>query len=126
MESGIENVFAALSDRTRLRLLNLMRGGAVCVCYFVEILEEPQPKISRHLAQLRRSGLVSASRDGKWIQYSIAEDLPPAVRSILEATFAAFGEDASMRRDRSALLKACCAVKLPPALRDAPRPVMEQ
>ncbi len=49
-------LFAALSDRTRLRLLNLMDGREVCVCYFVEILGQSQPKISRHLAYLRTGG----------------------------------------------------------------------
>ena len=122
----LEAVFAALSDRTRLRLLNLMRGGSVCVCYFVELLGESQPKISRHLAQLRRARLVTTSRDGKWIHYSIAEDLSPDVRQIIESTFAAMHDDAQMRRDRDALLRVCCAVKLPAALRDAPRPAMER
>ena len=55
-------LFAALADRTRLRLLNLMRDREVCVCYFVEILRQGQPKISRHLAYLRRAGIVSARR----------------------------------------------------------------
>ncbi len=58
-------LFAALSDRTRLRLLNLMDGREVCVCYFVEILEQSQPKISRHLAYLRRAGIVAARREGQ-------------------------------------------------------------
>ena len=57
-------LFAALSDRTRLRLLNLMDGREVCVCYFVEILGQSQPKISRHLAYLRRAGVVAARREG--------------------------------------------------------------
>ena len=64
-------LFAALSDRTRLRLLNLMDGREVCVCYFVEILGQSQPKISRHLAYLRRAGVVAARREGKWMHYKI-------------------------------------------------------
>ena len=64
-------LFAALSDRTRLRLLNLMDGREVCVCYFVEILGQGQPKISRHLAYLRRAGVVAARREGKWMHYKI-------------------------------------------------------
>src|ERR1700753_1653057 len=63
--------FAALSDPTRLRLLNLMNGREVCVCYFVEILKQGQPKISRHLAYLRSAGIVSARREGKWMHYSL-------------------------------------------------------
>ena len=54
----LARLFAALADRTRLRLLNLMDGREVCVCYFVEILEQSQPKISRHLAYLRKAGIV--------------------------------------------------------------------
>ena len=64
-------LFAALADRTRLRLLNLMNGREVCVCYFVEILGQSQPKISRHLAYLRRAGIVAARREGKWMHYKI-------------------------------------------------------
>ena len=60
-------LFAALADRTRLRLLNLMNGREVCVCYFVEILKQSQPKISRHLAYLRNAKIVSARREGKWM-----------------------------------------------------------
>jgi ArsR family transcriptional regulator len=60
-------LFAALADPTRLRLLNLMNGREVCVCYFVEILKQGQPKISRHLAYLRRAGIVEARREGKWM-----------------------------------------------------------
>ena len=59
--------FAALADNTRLRLLNLMAGREVCVCHFVEILGQSQPKISRHLAYLRQAGIVSARREGKWM-----------------------------------------------------------
>ncbi|MBP7475718.1 MAG: metalloregulator ArsR/SmtB family transcription factor, partial [Pyrinomonadaceae bacterium] len=63
----LEDLFAALADRTRLRLLNLMRDGEVCVCFFAEALGTNNPKISRHLAYLKRTGLVSARRDGKWM-----------------------------------------------------------
>src|ERR1700731_294278 len=65
------DLFAALADPTRLRLLNLMDGREVCVCYFVEILKQSQPKVSRHLAYLRKAGIVSVRREGKWMHYSI-------------------------------------------------------
>ena len=68
-----ESFFRALADRTRLRLLNLMRTDEVCVCFFVEILKTNQPKISRHLAYLRRAGIVGARRDGQWIHYRVVE-----------------------------------------------------
>src|SRR5688500_20312346 len=57
--------FRALADRTQLRLLNLMRSEEVCVCFFVEVLKTHQPKISRHLAYLRRAGIVGARREGR-------------------------------------------------------------
>ena len=66
----IELFFSALSDRTRLRLLNLMRDGELCVCYFPEIIGTNQPKISRHLAYLRKAGLVSVRREWKWAHYN--------------------------------------------------------
>ena len=61
----LELFFAALADRTRLRLLNLMRDGEVCVCFFAETLGTNNPKISRHLAYLKRAGLVMGRRDGQ-------------------------------------------------------------
>jgi ArsR family transcriptional regulator len=70
-------LFAALADCTRLRLLNLMNGKEVCVCYFVEILGQSQPKISRHLAYLRRADIVTARREGKWMHYKIVESAKP-------------------------------------------------
>ena len=70
-EFDMERFFTALSDRTRLRLLNLMGEDEVCVCFFVEVLGEPQPKISRHLAYLRQAGVVAARREGKWMNYRI-------------------------------------------------------
>lgn len=115
-------LFSALADRTRLRILNLMRRREVCVCYFVEILGETQPKISRHLAYLRRAGLVRTRREGKWIHYSLARPADAQTATVLEATLDAAAKDKEMRHDESTLEKACCAVKLPPELEHAPRP----
>ena len=70
----LEKFFVALSDRNRLRLINLMGDDEVCVCFFVEILKMPQPRVSRHLAYLRRAGIVEARREGKWMHYQI---VPP-------------------------------------------------
>jgi len=99
-------LFAALADRTRLRLLNLMNGREVCVCYFVEILRQSQPKISRHLAYLRRAGIVSARREGKWMHYSIERPSDPGAVAILEATVASFSADREMQSDLARLSKA--------------------
>jgi ArsR family transcriptional regulator len=61
---NMQRFFQALGDSTRLRLINLMGDQELCVCYFVEILGQPQPKISRHLAYLRRAGVVESRREG--------------------------------------------------------------
>ncbi|HEX9984349.1 MAG TPA: metalloregulator ArsR/SmtB family transcription factor [Thermoanaerobaculia bacterium] len=124
MKPDLVTLFQALGDRTRLRILNLVAAGEVCVCYFVELLGDSQPKVSRHLAYLRRAGLVSTRRDGKWIHYSLARPADPAAASVLEATLAALTSDRQMQRDISALERTCCAVKLPAALQNAPKPVL--
>src|ERR1700745_863326 len=82
----LARLFAALADPTRLRLLNLMRGREVCVCYFVEILQQSQPKISRHLAYLRSAGVVNARREGKWLHYSLNHPEDAGANAILNAT----------------------------------------
>jgi len=107
-KTDVVQLFAALSDRTRLRLLNLMEGGEVCVCFFVEILQEAQPKISRHLAYLRRAGVVRTRRDGKWMHYSLQRPADPAAAAILDATLASFKEDRQMQGDLQRLGSACC------------------
>lgn len=124
MKSDLVTLFQALADRTRLRLLHLMSLGEVCVCYFVEVLDEGQPKISRHLAYLRRAGLVSARRDGKWIHYSLARPTDADAAALLDATLAALANDREIQRDRVTLESACCATKLPPSLENAPRPAL--
>ena len=105
--SKLAGVFAALSDPTRLRLLNLIRSREVCVCHFVEILGQSQPKISRHLAYLRRAGLVEARRSGKWMHYRMAADAGAA--GVLAETLEALGRDEQMRADISRLGRVCCA-----------------
>jgi ArsR family transcriptional regulator len=101
--------FQALGDTTRLRLLNLMGEQEVCVCYFVEILGGPQPKISRHLAYLRNAGIVSARREGKWMHYRIV--MPPHIGAsqVLRQTLDSLKEDKRMQADRARLTKACCS-----------------
>ncbi len=101
--------FQALGDNTRLRLLNLMDEQEVCVCYFVEILSAPQPKISRHLAYLRSAGIVSARREGKWMHYRIV--MPPHIGAaqMLRQTLDSLKDDKAMQADRARLTRACCA-----------------
>jgi ArsR family transcriptional regulator, arsenate/arsenite/antimonite-responsive transcriptional repressor len=108
-EFNMEQFFQALGDKTRLRLLNLMGEQEVCVCYFVEILEAPQPKISRHLAYLRKAGIVSARREGKWMHYRIVVPPHTGATQILRQTLASLKEEKSMQADLARLNKACCA-----------------
>jgi ArsR family transcriptional regulator len=112
-----ETLLALLADPTRLRIINLLSRGELCVCYFVEILGESQPKISRHLAALREAGVVKGRREGKWMHYSLATTSP-----IIDAIVTELHAQPQHRKDAQALENACCAVKLPAALRRAPRP----
>src|SRR5215472_4067149 len=119
----LPRLFAALADPTRLRLLNLMNGREVCVCYFVEILSQSQPKISRHLAYLRRVGIVTARREGKWMHYSIERPADRAAAAILDTTLAALASDREMQTDLAQLGKACCRPEQFVTLQGAPIPV---
>ena len=82
----LEQLFLALSDKTRMRLLAVMNGTEVSVGYLAETLDQSQPKISRHLAYLRNSGLVSTRREGKSIYYAINHRSPEAVFGLLSMT----------------------------------------
>ena len=106
----LEGLFQALADRTRLRLLHLMAQQEVCVCYFVEVLRAPQPKISRHLAYLRRAGLVAARREGKWMHYRLLQPADPYASEVLQTTLHALHQNKSMQRDLALLQNACCGV----------------
>ena len=117
-----ELFFKALADRTRLRLLNLMQTDEVCVCFFVEILKTNQPKISRHLAYLRRAGIVGARRQGPWMHYRIIEPSDADAARLLKETMAWLANDPEMQRDRQRLVKVCCAPQLPIRIQGAPRP----
>ncbi len=118
----MELLFRALADRTRLRLLSLMGADEVCVCYFVEVLRTNQPKISRHLAYLRRAGVVAARREGKWMHYRIIE--PPDARAarVFGEVRQWLAEEREMQRDRERFAKLCCAPQPPVQLQGAPRP----
>ncbi len=120
---NMERFFQALGDNTRLRLLNLMGDQEICVCYFVEILDQPQPKISRHLAYLRSAGIVAARREGKWMHYRII--MPPNIGAaqVLQQTLAWLGEERAMRADLARLSMACCSPGKFATLQGAPLPI---
>ncbi len=115
-------IFAALADRTRLRLLNLIAGREVCVCYLVEVLRQSQPKVSRHLAYLRKAGIVAARRDGKWMHYRMVEPRDAVAAAMLTGVLESFKSDAEMAADLSRLTKACCDPQRFVTLQAAPVP----
>ena len=119
---SIELLFKALADRTRLRLINLIGEDEVCVCFFVEVLKTNQPKISRHLAYLRKAGVVSARREGKWIHYRIVEPPDEHAANIFREVRTWLKNDSVMQSDRTRLALICCAPQLPVQLQKAPRP----
>src|SRR3954471_7915226 len=108
-----ELFFAALADRTRLRLLNLMSDGEVCVCFLADTLGTNDPKISRHLAYLKRADLVSARRDGKWMHYRIRQPQDSQAREVLTATLKMLRSDKTMEKDRKRLVNVCCSPTAP-------------
>jgi ArsR family transcriptional regulator len=118
----VERFFRALGDNTRLRLLNLMGDQEICVCYFVEILGQAQPKISRHLAYLRSAGIVAARREGKWMHYRIVIPENLGAAQVLRQTLAWLKEDRPMQADRARLAKACCSPTKFVTLQSAPVP----
>jgi ArsR family transcriptional regulator len=99
-----------------------MGEDEVCVCFFVEVLKINQPKISRHLAYLRRAGVVAARREGKWMHYRIVEPPDPHAANIFKEVRTWLENEPSMQRDRMRLARICCAPRLPVQLQRAPRP----
>jgi ArsR family transcriptional regulator len=107
-------VFRALADTTRLRILGLLLTGEVCVCHIHESLGISQPKASRHLAYLRKAGLVDTRREGIWIHYRLAEKADPIVSTIRDVVTHTLGHVPNVQRDIRRLQKetGCC---VPPA-----------
>ena len=114
-------LFAALADVNRLRLLHLMREGEICVCFLQGTLQSNQPKISRHLAYLRRAGLAQATRRGKWMYYSLKPQSPEVERLLAQA-LALLAEEPVVRKDARRAKQIQCA----PARFGLPDPKMDQ
>src|SRR3954471_21424240 len=106
----IEHVFKALADATRLRILRLLMAGEVCVCNIHEALRIPQAKAPRHLAYLRRVGLVATGREGLWVHYSLATSHDPVVAATRETTTHVLGHVDALKKDADRLEKStgCC------------------
>jgi ArsR family transcriptional regulator len=119
---ALETVLKALADRTRLRIIGLLASGEVCVCHIHESLGIAQPKASRHLAYLRKAGLVDARKDGLWVHYRLARLDDRVMQTVLEAVSHAVGHLGTAEKDfrrlaartevtppgRSLPLVACC------------------
>jgi ArsR family transcriptional regulator len=101
--ASLETVFKALADTTRLRILGLLLAGEVCVCHIHDSLGLPQPKVSRHLAYLRRAGLVAARKEGLWVHYRLTRLEDPVMQALLDAVGHAIGHLESGARDRKRL-----------------------
>jgi ArsR family transcriptional regulator, arsenate/arsenite/antimonite-responsive transcriptional repressor len=100
----------AFADPSRLRLLNLLRGGEVCVCHLHEALELPQPTVSRHLAYLRKRGLVVGRKEGLWIHYRLAKPASQLHRRLLECVSSCLADPELLKNDRQRLDRrtGCC------------------
>jgi ArsR family transcriptional regulator len=116
--------FRALADPTRLRLINLIADNEICVCYFVQILAMSQPKISRHLAYLRRAGIVAARRQGRWMHYRLAIPGDAAAHAILKETLLHVRQMPELKKDLSRLEQSCCSPNSSPLTRLAPHPLV--
>lgn len=109
-----QKVFAALADRTRLRILSLLSEGELCVCDLMRVLKEPQSKISRHLSYLRRAGLVEGRKEGLWMHYRLAKPAAKLYGMLLEAVcccrpeFDEFGKDLKTLKQNKNCLVGCC------------------
>ena len=101
----LENLFKALADRTRLRILSLLQAGEICVCDIHGSLGQPQPTVSRHLAYLRKAGLVAGRKDGLWVHYRLAALPDPVAQTLVEAVNHALGHTDAGERDKRRLLK---------------------
>jgi ArsR family transcriptional regulator len=121
---SLDILFRALADTTRLRLLNLIADREICVCYFIEILKMSQPKISRHLAYLRKAGIVASRREGKWMHYRLTIPKDEVASRILRETLGHLREKIEMKRDVARLSSACCAPREFVLLRNAPKPAL--
>ena len=106
----LEAFFKALADATRLRILGLLLTGEVCVCHIHESLRVSQPKASRHLAYLRKAGLVEARRDGLWMYYRMADLPDPVLRTLTDTLRHALTHFEGTHKDvaRLGIRTGCC------------------
>lgn len=106
----VDLLFRAFSDRTRLRILHMLRDGELCVCHIVDVLGVPQPKASRHLAYLRKAGLVKTRREGQWSYYRLAPARTAFHQKLLDCLNCCFDDVPELAKDakRLGIRKGCC------------------
>jgi ArsR family transcriptional regulator len=105
---SVDRMFRACSDRTRLRILNLLLGGELCVCDIVNALRVAQPTASRHLAYLRRAGLVETRRDGLWMHYKLSPPRTAFHRKLIDSLSCCSEEVPQLAKDAKRLKPRCC------------------
>ena len=99
----LEQLFKALADDTRLRILALLAAGEICVCHIHGALGLPQPTVSRHLAYLRRAGLVATRKEGLWVRYRLAIPAQPQLAGVMRAALEALALASTVTVDRRRL-----------------------
>jgi len=119
---SMQTFFTALADRTRRRILNLIREQEICVCFLTEVLDVSQPKISRHLAYLRNAEIVSARREGKWMYYRIVEPEDFHAAQILQDTLGWLKSQERMQTDYDKLMLICTSTNVPVTITRARKP----
>jgi ArsR family transcriptional regulator len=104
-KNRIDTMFRAFSDRTRLRILNLLRPGELCVCDLIRVIGSPQPTISRHLAYLRKAGLVTSRKEGLWMYYELAPTKNDFHKKLIECLACCFTDVPELASDLKKLGK---------------------
>jgi ArsR family transcriptional regulator len=112
---SLDQVFKAMADPTRVRILGLLASGEVCVCNLHESLRLSQPLVSRHLAYLRRSGLVETRKEGLWVHYRLAVPDDEVMRTLVQAIYHCLGHLPAIAKDGKRLEKTtgCCVTPQP-------------
>ena len=122
-----ESIFNALADETRLRILNLLNEGELCVCDLMQVLKEPQSKISRHLAYLRRTGLVQGRKEGLWMHYRLSRPTTKLFGMLLKAVCGCRFEFDELENDLKSFNKnKNCLVGCCPPQRRRARPLADK
>ena len=111
---AVDSVFKALADPTRVRILGLLAAGEICVCHIHESLRLSQTLVSRHLAYLRRTGLVETRKTGLWVYYRLAPQRDEVARTLVDCVSHCIGQLPAVTKDRQRLEKKTGCTYCPP------------